>query len=108
MKKFVLFISLILMLLAMTLPASAEEVVTISLTVSQFSEDVFSEQIISQFEAQNPGVEVCIVPVNGFGASLSSEDDVEEYLDSVEEYVSSADVVLVTSASLHSEATRAG
>lgn len=108
MRKLVLLLGVALVLLAMTIPASAQDDVVISLTVSQFSEDVFSEQIISQFEAQNPGVKAHIVTVSGFGDSFGSEEDVEEYLDAVEDSVSSADVVLVGSLSLNSEATRAG
>jgi ABC-type glycerol-3-phosphate transport system substrate-binding protein len=90
-------------------PAQAqEEVTTISLTVPRFMEDVFSDEIIAQFEAENTDIDVHIVNSSGFGIPFTGDESVEDYLDSVEEYVESADVILIDSETMLPEATRAG
>jgi ABC-type glycerol-3-phosphate transport system substrate-binding protein len=94
--------------LVMGVSVSAQETVVISLTVPDFMEDLFTDQIIGQFEAEHPGVRVHIVSLPGFGAPFGDETEVEEYLDAVEDYVSSADVLVVDSGALDSVATRAG
>lgn len=108
-RRFTLLMMLgmgILILIPATLAQSGGEVV-ISLAVPSFLEDVFNETMIAQFEAENPGIKINIVASDGpFGGSPAY--GLEDYLDTMEEYVSSADVVYVSNNNLAPEATRAG
>jgi ABC-type glycerol-3-phosphate transport system substrate-binding protein len=61
---------------------------------------------IEQFEATHPGVEVVIVAPEA--QPVFPLAGLESYLDSLEAYVSSADVVLVNSIALSVEGTKAG
>lgn len=103
-----LFIMILILSVTSSLIQAQDGTVTISLTVPQFFEDVFSDDIIAQFEAENPDIRVHIINPPGFGVPFSGNEAVEDYLDAVEDYVSSADVVLVDSDALLPEATRAG
>ena len=108
-KKKSILVIMILILSVTTSPHHAQDgVITISLTVPQFFEDTFSDEIIAQFEAENPGIQVHIINPPGFGVPFSGDEPVEDYLDAVEDFVSSADVVMIDSDSLLPEATRAG
>ena len=103
-----LLLTALFALLTFSMSAFAQDdMVVISLTVPSVLEDWVDEQIISDFEAQNPGIDVHIVPIDGFDVPIGGAT-IEEYLDSVEEYVSSADVVLMDSTALNSEITRTG
>ena len=56
--------ALLLVLVALAVaPLAAQDAgeITISLAVPDFLKDVFSDELIAQFEAENPGVRVNIV-----------------------------------------------
>ncbi len=89
-------------------PLKAQEAIVISLSVPEFVEDLFSDSIINEFEAQNPGISVNIVAADGFGSPFNPQAAVEDYLNDVRDYASSADVFVVDSDTLTPEATRAG
>lgn len=99
----------LVMLMGIALPVSAQDsgTTTISLSVPEFFLDIFETQIIPEFEAQNPGIRVHLVKSVGFGVPINFDGDTETYLDDMEDYVSSADVVLFDS-SITPESTRAG
>ena len=86
-----------LLLLALTVfvavPVAAQGEITIQLAVNTFFQDVFEERVIPEFEAQNPGVKVHLVVLDGFGNPLNSGDTVTDYLDDAAEYLTGADVV---------------
>ncbi len=108
-KRYSLLVVFAMLLMATTPIFAQGDAVVISLTVSEIMEDLFSDQIISQFEAENPGIRVHLVKTSGFGGvPYGGEDTIEEQLDAVEEYASSADVVMVETTSLSSEITRTG
>jgi len=108
MRKVALIV--LLTLLAVGLPVRAQEgeqnTVTISVTVPQILEDTY-QAVIDEFEATNPGVRVEIVTLPGFSFDVPRSDDIEAYLDDLLEYVSSADVLLLSS-DVGSEISRAG
>ena len=97
----------IVMLLAIA-PLRAQDEIVISLSVPQLQEDLFSDTIIAEFEAQNPGVRVSIVTTDGFGSPFNPNSDIDTYLEDVRDYVSAADVFVIDSSTLTPEATRAG
>jgi ABC-type glycerol-3-phosphate transport system substrate-binding protein len=103
-----LLIVIILLLLA-GLPALAQDGETvIQLAVPEFLKDVFSEEVLGQFEAQHPGVRVELVSTTMAGVGTPAFDDVQAHLEGLQEYASSADVLLVDNNSLSVEGTRAG
>jgi len=78
---------------------------TISITVPQFAESVY-EGLIQQFEAENPGIRVHLIPIDSFQEPLSLSD--EKYFDKAQALVSQADVLFLTSDDISLELTRAG
>ena len=98
----VLLVSLILTL-SFTVQAQGE--VTISLAIPAYNEEVY-EDAVEEFEALNPGIRVHIEDAE-YGVPFFYAGDVDNYLNTVAEYVETADVLLVNS-ELAPEATRAG
>src|SRR5687768_855290 len=86
---------------------SAQAPVTITLGVPGFIRGILSETIIADFEADNPDIQVELVDMNE-GPSYFPGNDMDTYLDELEEYVSLADVLIFGESSLIPEATRAG
>lgn len=89
-------------------PAGAQggEIV-LSLAVPEFFEDVFNDELMAAFEAQHPDVRVNVIGSSG-AFTGSPAYNLDEYMESMEAYVSAADVVFVNTNSLSPEATRAG
>ena len=105
MRKLIWF--LMALCVAVGVPTAAQETSTVvQLAVPFFLEDIL-EPVIEQYNADNPGVLAVLSPYQGFGIPVDDSDDPAAYLDSLEEYFSSADVLLVDS-SLPPAATRAG
>jgi ABC-type glycerol-3-phosphate transport system substrate-binding protein len=105
-RRLALLFALALVIVPAAMAQDGGEIV-ISLAVPSFFEEVFSEELLAQFEAENPGVKVNLVTSDGpMGGSPAY--GVEDYLDTMEEYVSSADVVYVSNNNMAPEATRAG
>ena len=91
------------------LPTDAQEGETvISLAVPEIMEDAFTDAVLSEFEAQHPGVRVELRPTMMMGAPTPAYEDIQAHLADTRDYVSSADVLLVENANLSVEATRAG
>ncbi len=80
---------------------------TISITVPEFFEDTF-RAAIDEFEVANPTIRVEIVTLDSLNAPIGGEADVATYLDNLEAYVQSADLLLLSNSQLTLEATRAG
>jgi len=59
--------------------------ITISLTVPEIMEDQFANQIIPQFEDEHPEIRVYLVGTSNYGEMFNPGDDVEIYLDAVED-----------------------
>ncbi len=92
-----------------TIISSAQAQPTIiTLVVPEFFEDQYQETIIPAFEAQNPDVQVHLVTSGGFGADANPADDIEDYLDDLLAYATSADVLAVDTNTFTPEATRSG
>ncbi|MBZ0300264.1 MAG: extracellular solute-binding protein, partial [Anaerolineae bacterium] len=107
MKRLIWCAAVLMLSLAVIVPAAAQDNGTIlQLTIPFFLEDIL-QPVIDQYQAENPGVQVLLVPYQGFGVPVESSDDPEVYLDNLANYYSSADVLLVDS-SLTPTATRAG
>lgn len=80
--------------------------IILQLTIPFFAEDLLQESI-DEFEAQNPSIQVQLLPYQGFGLPIQNSDDPEEYQDNVAAYFQSADVLFVDD-DLDSEITRGG
>lgn len=106
MKKVVLFFLLVSMLIA-TVQSQDDSSIVISLAVPGFLNEVIRDEIISQFETENPGVHVHVVSYDNIPV-YSPSVDIEDYLDNLEAYASAADVLLVVSNVLPVEAARSG
>ncbi len=96
-----------LLLLGLIAPLAAQDnAVTITLTVPDFMEDVITEEMLADFEAQNPGIKVQVVD-GAFGLTPPT-DNVDAHLSEMAEYAASADVLYTSSNTLTREATTAG
>ncbi|MEO8609576.1 MAG: hypothetical protein ABI690_16915 [Chloroflexota bacterium] len=101
---------LLLALIALPLSgmgAQAQDNVTITLLLPQFLETIITPEMLTDFESQNPGVTVKTVAGN-FPAFPSPVNAIDDHFSEVEKYMSSADVVLMSSSNLSEEATQAG
>src|SRR5689334_15600318 len=78
----------------------------LSVAVPSLMKDNFTKNVIDGFESANPGVTLNIVPIDATITPATS--DLKKHFDSLQQYVSAADVLFVNSNSLTVEATRAG
>lgn len=88
----------------------AQSTTILQLAVPEFQADViYTEELIARFESEHPGVQVNIVELDMQtyfeGSNVTS---LEEYLNNIEEFVSSADVLVVDNGHMQPVATRAG
>lgn len=84
-----------------------EAPVVITLGVPDFYSDIFTEEILAQFEAENPGISVELRKgQNPFFAPAVG--DIAGHFEGAAAYASSADVLYVSQDNLSVEATRAG
>jgi ABC-type glycerol-3-phosphate transport system substrate-binding protein len=83
--------------------------IVLQVALPEFMRPILDESVLAHFEAENPGVTVEVV-YTGFEAlsPVRPAVNLDEHLQGVEEYVSSADVLAVTGENLTPEATRAG
>lgn len=92
------------------LPLSAlraqDNTVTVSIAIANFIENAFTEQLITDFEAQYPGIKIRLVERTNFLPEPSQ--DLTKYYEELEKYVSSADLLSVDSNSIAPQATLAG
>jgi ABC-type glycerol-3-phosphate transport system substrate-binding protein len=80
---------------------------TLSIAVPEVMRGAFSEQVIADFEAANPGVRLYLSDTDA-QITTSPVSQPDEYFKQVEGYVSAADVVYASSATLYPDATSAG
>ncbi|MBZ0295123.1 MAG: extracellular solute-binding protein [Anaerolineae bacterium] len=106
MKQALRILLLVALAGVLAIPLSAQDnAVTITLAVSDFSQDAF-ETAVAEFEAQHPNIKVQIVPTNANVASASN--NLESHLSDLEDYASSADVLLVSQDTVSLAGTQAG
>src|SRR5260221_3787541 len=103
--------TLIVMLVISVVPlaslrAQDSGAVTITLTLPGITRDSITDQVISDFEAANPGVKVQVIASDPEipDAALGLDKHFEE----LQKYVSAADVLYVNQTIMSVEATRAG
>ncbi len=107
MKRLNWLTMLVLLCAAPVVTVMAQDAaVILQMTVPFFAEDLLVP-VIEQFEAENPGVQVLLLPYGGFGLPVEDSDDPEEYLDNLADYFSSADILFINN-DITPEATRAG
>ncbi|MFN8373598.1 MAG: extracellular solute-binding protein [Anaerolineae bacterium] len=101
------------MLIALFLVAhvtQAQSTTILQIGAPQFeAEVVYTDELLARFESEHPGVQVNVVSIDQqsyFNASNFSS--VEDYIQNITEFVSSADVLSVSSAHVQPAATRAG
>lgn len=87
--------------------ATAQEETRISIAVPITEEDLY-QQLIDEFVAQNPSIQVDLITKPFSFGNDSLPDDPDEYLDYVFREVSKTDVVIVDPQVLTPETTRAG
>lgn len=106
--QFYLLVSLLVMVMAIPAASMAQQETTIiTIAVPELLENAY-ELAIADFEAANPTIQVEIVTSGGFQSAINANQALEDYLNEVADYVSSADVLRVDSDNLTPEATLAG
>src|SRR5687767_6198762 len=113
-KILTLSISLLILLIGVTwIPLFAQNETIITVAIEEWQQDTFNAELFALFEAEHPGIK--IVPVilsqdnRFYGRPYTTEQDViDEYLEQVQGFVSSADVLPVTSYGFDLHATRTG
>ncbi|MEQ8672609.1 MAG: extracellular solute-binding protein [Aggregatilineales bacterium] len=85
--------------------SQGETIITIA--VPSWMSDVFTSALFEDFEAENPGVKVIVVPTEETYFS-SPAFELDTHLDGVQGYAQSADVLYLQSGAISPEATRAG
>lgn len=81
--------------------------VTITLGVPIFLRDAIEQRLVTDFEAENPGIKLQVVSQDTLSA-VSPANGLDTHLDTVQKLASTADVVFVTAYTVSPEATRAG
>jgi ABC-type glycerol-3-phosphate transport system substrate-binding protein len=104
--KFTYWLIAVISLLGVSVVSAQSEDIILQLTIPFFAEDLIQESV-NEFEAQNPGIQVQLLPYQGFGIPVQNNDDPEEYQNNLAAYFQSADVLFVNNG-LSSKMTRAG
>lgn len=81
--------------------------VVLTLRMPRYMQDLMDRSLIDDFEAENPGIQV-VLSDEAEIYPISPNIDIVQHLDQVEEYVQSADVVMVTPQIMNEMSTRAG
>lgn len=107
------WITLVVLLLGVSvLPLAtlqAQNPIVLSVAVPQFLEDFLTDDVFAQFEAANPGVQVNVVrDNNGLFVPNAALSGVDSYLDTLEAYASTADVLLVSTGLFTTAGTESG
>jgi ABC-type glycerol-3-phosphate transport system substrate-binding protein len=114
-KILVFSIGLLILLTGVTwIPLFAQnDEIIVTVGIEEWQQDVFNDELFALFQAEHPGIK--IVPVilaqdnRFYGRPYDTEQDVvDEYLEQVQGFVSSADILPVTSYGFDLHATRAG
>src|SRR5262245_18411561 len=80
--------------------------IQISISIPDFNKDLI-DKAIADFQAANPGVSVNVISMNPGGIAPAAAG-LDAHLDAYKTYVSTADVLYVSTNRLSEEATRAG
>jgi ABC-type glycerol-3-phosphate transport system substrate-binding protein len=104
-----LFLAVLIVILTSSVVSAQDNGIVLQMALPEFMRGAFSENTLGQFEVENPSVTVNFIYTDFSTLSPTpAASDITEHLDTIEEYVSSADVLAVTSNNLSVEATRAG
>lgn len=82
--------------------------IILTVTAPEWMQDTFNDELFSQFESENPGVDVVFVISGDSMYFGSAAYDPDNFFDSAAEYAQRADVLYVSNYTLTPEATRAG
>lgn len=110
-KKQSLIFLLGIFIIAVMMPAAIlaqSSPVIITLAIPDFYSDLFTENILSQFEAENPGIKVNLRKSGQDGFFSPAAGDIDGHFEDAATYAASADVLYVNQNSLTVEATRSG
>ena len=105
-----MWIGLIFCLTFSGIVGQAQEKIILTLSSPQFYDDIYDRDYFQPFFEVHPNVDVVIVPDtdNQSYTSPPAYTSIEEHLEGITAYVSSADVLFVSSWSISPESTRAG
>src|SRR5690606_13293307 len=106
-KRSLLLVIAVLLAVMSAVPLLGQDEIILKVAVPAFLQDLVEDELVERYEADNPGIRVQVV-VSTANFGYNPGGNVEEYLDSVEQYVSEADVVPIGTNQLSPEATRAG
>jgi ABC-type glycerol-3-phosphate transport system substrate-binding protein len=111
LKRRLLYLVAIAMLLLGLAPLTAlhaqdANTVTITVGVPDYLRDVFNNDLLSKFEADHLNIKVKVVTANMEGGVPS--DGLTTYLEAMQKYANSADVLMADFSTISPEATRAG
>jgi ABC-type glycerol-3-phosphate transport system substrate-binding protein len=109
--KFSLLIVLLILLPSTLIPLMGQSETILTISIPEWQQDIFTEDIFEEFEAANPGVKIVTVFEQSGGLYIGSEmdeDQINESFNQALESTTSADVLYAQSYSLSVEATRAG
>jgi len=107
--RYALFMSVTTILLSgIMLGMAAQNNIVLTITVPEWMNDVFDEELFADFEAAHPGVAVKLEPSGENTYYGGAAYDVDQYLEASLAYAGTADVLYMSSWNLSTEATRAG
>ncbi len=103
---------ILLLLIGIVIPIALlqaqDNSLVISLAVPEYIADGFTDKVLAQFEAENPGVKVHLVKSGDEAYYPPAAYGIDDYLTGAEKYISTADVLYVNTYNFSVEATRAG
>ena len=100
-------IGLTLPLLASLALAQSNNII-VTLTAPEWMQDTFTDELLAEFEAQNPGVDAVFVLSGDQMYFGSAAYDPDAFFENASEYAQTADVLYVEHYTLSPESTRAG
>lgn len=107
LKQLIIMSLLVMMLIAS--PASAQSgVVQVTIAAPEWMNDVFNDDLMAEFEAAYPNIDVSIAYPGDSMFFPSAAWDAENYFESLTEYANTADILYVDNYNLGVEATRGG
>lgn len=106
LRRVIIFVLISSMVVLPNATAAQDGEIVITITIPEFLQGFITPELLAEFEAQNPGVRVVIDNDQDGAFNAPDPNDIEGYLDDMQAYASSADVLYVTS--LDSYVTRAG
>ncbi|GAB4517581.1 MAG: hypothetical protein OHK0046_24280 [Anaerolineae bacterium] len=101
-------LGLFMLVAAVFSPLLGQEETIITMAAPNWMGDIFNRDLFAEFEAQNPGVKVVLVPSDNNTYFGNPAFDAEEFYTNAERYVTTADVIYMPSRTLHPETIYAG